>query len=148
MYINDETCKTIVEALIIFRLDYGNAFLYNILLSLTNGLQRVQNRAARLVTWTRKGEHIIPGYQKPIQQGTEIILSQHQLPGCGTSYQTTLNSHQVKIYFVRSTKPTYLNWRIYNFKPVYYVWYVFELNDLRICFDYVFNVKRIRAIKV
>jgi len=29
-YINDETCKTLVQTLIISRLDYGNALLYNI----------------------------------------------------------------------------------------------------------------------
>ena len=38
-YINDETCKTLVQVLIIFRLDYGNPLLYNIPLSLTNRLQ-------------------------------------------------------------------------------------------------------------
>jgi len=37
-YINDETCKTLVQALIIYRLDYCNALLYNIPLSLTNRL--------------------------------------------------------------------------------------------------------------
>jgi len=34
-YINDETCKTLVQALIISRLNYGNALLYNIPLSLS-----------------------------------------------------------------------------------------------------------------
>ena len=43
-YINDETCKILVQALIISRLDYGNPLLYNIPLSLTN----------------RKSEHIKP----------------------------------------------------------------------------------------
>jgi len=28
---------------------------------------------------------------------------------------------QVEKYFVRFLKPIYLNWRIYNIKPVYYV---------------------------
>jgi len=59
-YINDETCKTLIQILIISRLDYGNALLYNIPLSLANRLQRVQNCAARLVTRTRKREHITP----------------------------------------------------------------------------------------
>jgi len=56
-YINDETCKTLVQALIIPRLDYGNALLYNIPLSLINRLQQVQNCATRLVTLTKKMEH-------------------------------------------------------------------------------------------
>ena len=60
-YINDEACKTLVQATIISRLDYGNALLYNIILSLTNRLQRrVQNCAARLVAHTHKREHITP----------------------------------------------------------------------------------------
>jgi len=40
--------------------DYGNALLYNILLSLTKRLQWMQNCVARLVTCTRKKEHITP----------------------------------------------------------------------------------------
>jgi len=59
-YINDETCSTLVQTLIISRLDYGNALLYNIPLSLTNLLQQAQNCAACLVTRTRKREHITP----------------------------------------------------------------------------------------
>ena len=70
-YINDETCKTLVQALIISRLDYGNALLYNIPLSLTNRLQRVQNCAARLVTRTRKREHI-----------TSVLFQLYWLPVC------------------------------------------------------------------
>ena len=48
------------QSLIISRMDYGNALLHNIPLSLTNRLQRVRNCAARLVTRTRKREHITP----------------------------------------------------------------------------------------
>ena len=32
-YINDETCKTLLQALIIYRMDYDNASLFTILLS-------------------------------------------------------------------------------------------------------------------
>jgi hypothetical protein len=53
--------------------------------------------------------------------------SEHQLPGCSTSCQITLNSQQVETYFVRFLKHICLNWRIYDFKPVYYVWNVFDL---------------------
>jgi len=59
-YINDETCKSLVQAVIISRLDYGNALPYNIFLSLTKRLQRVQNCASRVVTHTRKRGHITP----------------------------------------------------------------------------------------
>ena len=59
-YIYDETCKTLVQALIVSRLNYGNALLYNSPLSLTNRLQRMQNCVARLLTCTREREHITP----------------------------------------------------------------------------------------
>jgi len=72
-YINDETCKTLVQALIISRLNYSNALLYNIPLSRTNHLQQVQNCAARLVTRTRKREHI------PV---TPVLFQLHWLPVC------------------------------------------------------------------
>ena len=39
-YTIDETCKTLVQALIISRLDYGNALLYNIPLSLWQTVYR------------------------------------------------------------------------------------------------------------
>ena len=44
----------LVQALIISRLDYGNALLYNTLRSLTNRLQRVQNSVAPLAKGTYK----------------------------------------------------------------------------------------------
>ena len=40
-----------------------------------------------------------------------------------------------KEIFCKVLKTIYLNWRIYNFKPVYYVWNVFELSEIRICFN-------------
>jgi len=52
-YINDDTCKTLVQVVIIYRLDYDNALLCNIPLSLTNRLQRMHNCAAPLVTHTQ-----------------------------------------------------------------------------------------------
>ena len=68
-YINHEICQILVQALIISRLDYDNAFLFNIALSLIKRIQRVQNCAAPLVTCTRKMEHTIP-----------VLFQLHQLP--------------------------------------------------------------------
>ena len=59
-YITNEACKTLVQALITSRLDYANSLLYGIPSSLLGRLQRVQNTAARLVTLTRKRDHITP----------------------------------------------------------------------------------------
>ena len=45
-YINDKTCKTLFQALIISRLDYGNPLLYNVPL-----LQEVHNCSASLTLY-------------------------------------------------------------------------------------------------
>ena len=47
--ITEEACKTLVNALVTSRLDYGNALLVWTNKQLTNKLQRVHNTAARLI---------------------------------------------------------------------------------------------------
>ena len=53
-----------------------------------------------------------------------------------------------KDIFCKVLKPICFNWRIYNIKPVYYVRNVFDLYELRLCFNCVLNVMRLRAISV
>lgn len=55
-----DATKTLVHAYVTSRLDYCNSLLYGISRELINKLQKVQNAAARLVTGTRKFEHITP----------------------------------------------------------------------------------------
>jgi len=104
-YINDETWKILVQALIISRLVYGNALLYNILLSLTNRLQRVQNCAARLVTRTCKGEHI-----------TQVLFQLHWLPVRFRSLCKVLNG----------TAPVYVS----DLIEIIYQWECSDLNPI------------------
>ena len=59
-YLSQSTTETIVLAYITSRLDYCNALLYGLPKYLINRLQLVQNSAARLVTLTRRQEHITP----------------------------------------------------------------------------------------
>ena len=59
-YITEEACKTLVQALVISRLDYGNALLHGLPQSVVARLQRIQNCAARLVSRTRKHDPITP----------------------------------------------------------------------------------------
>ena len=68
-YITTDACKTLVHSLVTSRLDYGNALLYGITTALMCRLQKVQNSAARLVTRTRKHDHITP-----------VLFSLHWLP--------------------------------------------------------------------
>jgi len=55
-----EAAKTMVHAFVSTRLDYCNSLLYGISDGLLTKLQTVQNAAARVVTGTRKFDHITP----------------------------------------------------------------------------------------
>ena len=83
-------CKIIVHSLVISRLDFGNATLYGISDALLHRLQVLQNSAARLITGTRRREHISPVlfalHWLPIRQRIKFKLMVlvyrclHQLP--------------------------------------------------------------------
>jgi len=55
-----EAARTLVQAFISSRLDYCNSLLYGLPQSLISKVQSVQNAAARLLTGTRRGDHISP----------------------------------------------------------------------------------------
>jgi len=52
--------NALVQAFISCRLDYGNALLYGITDNLFRCLQSIQNAVARLLTGTRRRDHISP----------------------------------------------------------------------------------------
>ncbi len=54
------TLKTLIHAFITSRLDYCNALLGGCSARLINKLQLIQNAAARVLTKTRKYDHISP----------------------------------------------------------------------------------------
>ena len=59
-YITNDACKTLIQSLVISRLDYGNALLYGLPQTTLRRLQLVQNSAARLITRTKRRDHITP----------------------------------------------------------------------------------------
>ena len=59
-YLSYDTAKTIVHAYITSRLDSCKALYYGLPKYLIDRLQPVQNSAARLVTTSRKHDHITP----------------------------------------------------------------------------------------
>ena len=59
-YLDRESTEAIIHAFVTTNLDYCNAILYGLPKVLLNRLQLVQNRAARIVTFSKKYEHMIP----------------------------------------------------------------------------------------
>ncbi len=68
-FLNRSDLEKAIHAFISSRLDYCNAFYVSVSQSSLSRLQLVQNAAARLLTNTRKREHITP-----------ILYSLHWLP--------------------------------------------------------------------
>ena len=102
-YINEDACKTLVNSLVISRLDYGNAMLYGLPACVIQRLQRVQNTAARVVTRKKKHEHITP-----------ILKSLHWLP---VQYRA---QYKILLYVFKSIKqdaPLYLSELINVYRP-------------------------------
>jgi len=69
--LTSEAAKTLVHAFVSSRFGYCNSLLYGIGDSLLTKLQTVQNAAARVVTGTRKFDHITP-----------VLRQLHWLPVC------------------------------------------------------------------
>jgi len=55
-----EAARTVAAAFISCRLDYCNSLLYGLADTLLRKLQSVQNTTARLITGTRRRDHITP----------------------------------------------------------------------------------------
>lgn len=68
-YITTDACRTLVQANVTSRLDYANALYYGLPGTLLDRLQKVQNTAARLISQTRRSDHITP-----------ILIQLHWLP--------------------------------------------------------------------
>ena len=74
-----DAAKLLVQAFISTRLDYCNSLMYGISDNLNRRLQAVQNAAARLITSTRRCEHITPVLQQlhwlPVRQRVHFKLA-------------------------------------------------------------------------
>ena len=59
-YLNQESLKTLVSALILSRIDYGNIVLMGLPKLQTQKIQSISNTAARFISGDRKFAHITP----------------------------------------------------------------------------------------
>ena len=77
--LSDGASKLLVHAFISSRLDYCNSLLYGIADGLLQKLQSIQNAAARLVTGTRRRDHITPVLRElhwlPVRQRIEFKVA-------------------------------------------------------------------------
>lgn len=97
-YLDQHTCHLAVQSLVISRLDYANILLLGLPKSLLHGLQVAQNTAARLISRTRRSDHITP-----------VLKSLHWLPvaqrlhhKCLTMVFKGLNSTNAPVYLQQS----------------------------------------------
>jgi exonuclease III len=102
-YITMDACKTLAHALVTSRLDYGNALLYGLPSTLLTRLQRIQNSAARLVTRTRKRDHVTP-----------VLNSLHWLPVIYRSQYKILTYAYKSLH---GTAPQYLEELVVAYQP-------------------------------
>ena len=64
MHLDQTTCHHAVRALVTSRLDYANSLLYGINASDMKRLQRLQNRAAKIIFKAKKHDHASPLLQQ------------------------------------------------------------------------------------
>ena len=113
--ITEGACRTLVHALVTSRLDYGNGLLYGIPQVTIQRIQRIQNCAARLVTRTRKYEHITPVlhllHWLPVRQRTlfkVLVFTYCALNATAPNYLLQLINHRNITRTLRSGSSTEL----------------------------------------
>ena len=63
-YLSTDAAKLIIHSLVMSRLDYGNSLLFGLPNIQLGRLQRIQNCAARIITRSKRHEHITPVLEK------------------------------------------------------------------------------------
>jgi hypothetical protein len=120
--LSTDMVRTVASALVNSRLDYANSVLYNTSSGNMLKLQRVQNALARVVTYTKRVEHIHP-----------VLHQLHWLP---IKYRIDYKVATLA-YKVRSTgHPTYLLPLVCDYAPT---------RNLRSSAQYLLNVPAVRT---
>ena len=108
-YVDKFSMERLVHAFISSRLDYCNALLYGLPAREINRLQKIQNSAARLISGTKKHDHIVPVLKSlhwlPVKARIEykiLLLTYKILCGCCPLYLVNLISFHDSSYNLRS----------------------------------------------
>ena len=108
--LSDKTVAMIIHAFVMSRIDYGNSLLFNISSYQLAKLQRAQNSAARILSKTRKRDHITPILEGlhwlPIRERIEykiLLLTWKALHGFAPSYIENLISEYMPSRSLRSS---------------------------------------------
>ena len=94
-YLDESSTETLIHAFVTSKLDYCNALLNGLPKYQINRLQLVLNTAARVVTHTRKFEHITP-----------VLIGLHWLP---VSYRITFKILLLTYKALNNLAPSYLS---------------------------------------
>jgi len=110
-YLDEDTCHHIVRALVISRLDYGNSLLAGITNALFDKLQRIQNKAVRLICGAKRREHISPYLARlhwlPVRQRINFKLLVYMYQYLNGTLPKYLSS-DIALYSTQSTSHHYL----------------------------------------
>ena len=102
-YLNQNATERLVHAFVSSRIDCNNSLLYGLPASDVAPLQRIQNAAARLVTLTKRHEHITP-----------VLHQLHWLPvSSRIIFKILLLAYKTK----HGLSPQYLTELISDYKP-------------------------------
>ena len=102
-FLYPDACRTVVQALVTSRLDYGNALLYGLPNTIISRFQRIQNSAARIVNRVPMRDHITP-----------VLMDLHWLPGeRRIEYKILLYTFKA----LNGTSPAYIAGMVQTYRP-------------------------------
>ena len=122
-FLNTDTTKSAIVSLVTSRLDYCNGLLCGITDELLCRLQKVQNNAARVVSGSKKYDHITPVLKDlhwlPIRKRIDfkiLLLTFKCMQGCAPLYLRKLLVKQAKTRTLRSNTKNLLQIPLTNLK--------------------------------